>query len=137
MVILDKLINDLKSKIPLGKKTKALDEELDQNEATESRSNASSDGDKTGVTDISGTNLADEGTQSDISSNVGEENKSLVHKLKKKFEEFQSKKKNASPNDLNPGAGNDIASTDTDAAAKAKKKRLIIIGVAAILAITF
>jgi hypothetical protein len=127
----------LKSKIPLGKKSKAVDEELDENQATESQSNASSDADKTGVTDISDANLADEGTQSDIASNVGEENKSLVHKLKKKFEEFQSKKKNASPNDLNPGAVNDGASADTDAAAKAKKKRLLIIGAVAILSIVF
>jgi hypothetical protein len=139
VVILDKLINDLKSKIPLGKKTKALDEELDQNEATESRSNASSDGDKTGVTDISGTNLADEGTQSEMSSDVGVENKSLVHKLKKKFEEFQSKKNKSSSDELYPGASNDGPVSDDAAAAnaKAKKKRLIIIGVAAILAITF
>ena len=75
----------MKSKIPLGKKPKASDDDLDENKPTESRSNASSDGDKTGVTDISDTNLADEETQSEMSSDVGVENKCLVHKLKKKF----------------------------------------------------
>lgn len=122
----------------MGKKAKALDEELDQNEATESRSNASSDGDKTGVTDISDTNLADEGTQSEMSSDVGVENKSLVHKLKKKFEEFQSKKNKSSSNELYPGASNDgPVSDDAAAKAKAKKTRLLIIGGIAIFSILF
>ncbi len=128
----------MKSKIPLGKKPKASDDELDENQPTESRSNASSDGDKTGVTNISDTNLADEGTQSEISSDVGVENKSLVHKLKKKFEEFQSKKNKSSSDELNPGASNDgPASNEAAAAAKAKKKRLLIIGGVAIFSILF
>jgi hypothetical protein len=127
----------LKSKIPLGKKPKASDDELDENEASESQSDASSDADKTGLTEITSADLSHEGTQSDVSAPAGEENKSLVHKLKKKFEEFQNKKKNSSSGEIYPGASQDESSGNSDALAKAKKKRLILIGVAAILAILF
>jgi hypothetical protein len=126
----------LKSKISLGKKPKIQDEKLDENEVDESLSNASSNGDKTGVTSISDANLAEDNTQSEIPSSDGLENKSLVHKLKKKFEEFQSKKKKSS-DELDPGASKDGASADTDAAAKAKKKRLLLVGGIAIFAILF
>lgn len=127
----------MKSKIPLGKKPKANDDELDENEASESHSGASSDADKTGLTEISSADLSSEGTQSDVSAPAAEENKSLVHKLKKKFEEFQTKKKSSSSDELYPGGSLDGAPDNSDAVAKAKKKRLILIGLAAILAILF
>ena len=107
--ILDKLINDLKSKLPLGKKKKNEDDELDENEDLESGSSHQSDA--TDSTDIS--EMADDEDAA--------ENKSLIHKLKSKIQSL--KKKQNSSDDIEEDG--DESEVDEEALKKKKRSKIL------------
>lgn len=115
MVILDKIINDLKAKLPLGKKAKSEDDEFEENEE---ESNSSRQDDATDATDLSA--LVDEDEEAS-------EPVSLVDKLKKKMKSLQKKSAKGEEDE------EDLEAADDVEAAKKKKSKTIQIAIGAAL----
>jgi hypothetical protein len=132
--ILDKLINDLKSKVPFLNKKKDLESEESEIQDDDIDSRSVLSGDKTDAADISDIGDA---TQTDLSESQDEESKSIVDKLKKQFQQLTnklSKKKAASGSDLDSSL-DDENSTTSDEQAKKKKSLIIKVIVVALLAV--
>jgi len=127
VVILDKILNDLKAKLPFLNKGKSEAEELDEYEEDE---DASQD-DATDATDLAELqNQIDEEDLEEIEDEDDEDEApvSIIDKIKHKLKSFQKK---SSPKDEGDGE------EDVDEAAALKKKRSkiiqIVIGVAVVL----
>jgi hypothetical protein len=118
------MINDLKAKIPFGKKTK--DEDIKSDEIEEENTESSQD-DKTDVTNLSEVQEEeDEGPQS----------KSLIYKLKKKIQALQKKNVNlASKASADEDASDDNDKVDAEAAKKKKKSKILQIAIGGGLAL--
>lgn len=122
MVILDKIINDLKAKLPLGKKAKEEDEEFEENEE---ESNSSHQDDATDATDLSALVDEDEEVEEEDDEPV-----SLVDKIKKKIKSLQKKSSKSEDDEEDLEAADD----DVEAAKKKKSKTIqIAIGAALVL----
>lgn len=104
-------MNDLKAKIPFGKKPKAED---DESEEIEEESAESSRADKTDATDIS---------QVEEDEDDEPQSKSLVYKLKKKIQALQKKNVKLASK-ASDDEGEDEA-VDDEAAKKKKKSKII------------
>lgn len=105
-LILNKIIDDLKSKLPFLKKK---EEEID----------AQSD-EKTGLTEITDLNSVDEDVSSEEEAS---EDKSLINKLKAKLASLQKKKKSSSDDEE---SDDDDESEESDEEEKKKKRSKII-----------
>ncbi len=122
--ILDKIINDLKAKLPLGKKAKGGDDESE--EIDEESTDSSQQDDRTDATDISEMR----GEESEEDEDDEPQSKSLVYKLKKQIQKLQKKNvklaSKASDDEEEEDGGK-----DSDAEKKKKKSKIIqiVIGV--------
>lgn len=128
MVILDKILNDLKAKLPFLNKGKRGEEELDEYEEDE---DASQD-EATGASDIS--DLQSQIDEEDLEESEDEEEEaapvSLVDKIKHKLKSFQKKSSSKEGEEEAEGEEEDDA-----AALKKKRSKIIqiVIGVAVVL----
>lgn len=116
MVILDKIINDLKAKLPFSKKQEEEGDELEENSEVDESSHQDDD---TGVTDLSEVEEDEEAMAS---------NASLIHKLKSKIQSLSAKPSTIKKaKKANTDEGEEVE--EDEEAAKKKKRSKIIQGV--------
>ena len=123
--ILDKIINDLKAKLPLGKKAKGGDDESE--EIDEESTDSSQQDDRTDATDISEM----QGEEAEQDEDDEPQSKSLVYKLKKQIQKLQKKNVKLASKASNDEEEEEEGGKDSEAEKKKKKSKIIqiVIGV--------